>query len=100
MEESTMSNVSGYFVIYILCFVVIFLLLSFEPFGFETNFTAAASCFNNVGPGLAGVGPMESYAAYSPFSKWVLSFAMLLGRLEIFPLVIALSPISWMKKYR
>lgn len=100
MEESVTSNVSGYFAIYILCFAAIFLLLSFEPFGLETNFSATAACFNNVGPGLAGVGPLASYAEYSPLSKWLLSFAMLLGRLEIFPIIIALSPTTWLKKYR
>ncbi len=100
MEDAVMNNLSGYFAVYILCFASIILLLSFEPFGLETNFSAAAACFNNVGPGLAAVGPMESYAAYSPLSKWVLSLAMLLGRLEIFPLIIALSPTTWLKKYR
>mgnify|MGYP002520389500 CR=1 FL=1 len=74
--------------------------LSFEPFSFETNFSAAAACFNNVGPGFAGVGPMANYSQYSEFSKLILSFAMLFGRLEIFPLIIALSPSTWSKKHR
>ena len=73
-------------------------MISFENFGFETNFTAVVSCFNNVGPGLGAVGPAGSYVAYSDFSKILLSFAMLLGRLEIFPLLIALSPANWFKK--
>ncbi|MBQ8207786.1 MAG: TrkH family potassium uptake protein [Clostridia bacterium] len=98
LEENTLGSVSLYFAIYMVCFFAVFLLLCFEPFDMETNFTAAASCFNNVGPGLGGVGPMSSYAAYSPFSKLLLSFAMLLGRLEIFPLIIALSPSTWAKK--
>ncbi len=100
VEEATLDSVSVYFAVYIVCFVAIFLLLSFEPFGFETNFTAAATCFNNVGPGFAGVGPTKNFAGYSDFSTLLLSFAMLLGRLEIFPLVIALSPATWSKKYR
>ena len=65
---------------------------------FETNVTAAVSCFNNVGPGLAGVGPASSYAAYSNFSKVILSGAMLLGRLEIYPLLIAVVPSVWTKR--
>ncbi len=98
LEESTLNSVAMYFAMYMFCFFAIFLILCFEPFNLETNFSAAVSCFNNVGPGLGGVGPMSSYAAYSPISKIVLSFAMLLGRLEIFPLIIALSPFTWSKK--
>ncbi len=98
LEESTTNGVSLYLAIYMFCFFFIFLLLSFEPFDIETNFSAAVSCFNNVGPGFSMVGPASSYAAYSPLSKIFLSFAMLLGRLEIFPLLIALSPFTWAKK--
>ena len=72
--------------------------LSFEPFDFETNVTATAACFNNVGPGFSAVGPTSSFAAYSGISKFVLSIAMLLGRLEIYPILIALSPSTWTKK--
>ncbi|MBR3966466.1 MAG: TrkH family potassium uptake protein [Clostridia bacterium] len=98
LEEGTYRSVSFYFVLYMLCLFTVILLLCLEPFDFETNFTAAVSCFNNVGPGLASVGPMSNYAAYSPASKLLLSFAMLFGRLEIFPLIIALSPGTWSKK--
>lgn len=98
LEENTLGSVSTYFAIYVICFFAIFLLLCFEPFDMETNFTAAAACFNNVGPGFGAVGPVSSYADYSAFSKLLLSFAMLLGRLEIFPLIIALSPYAWSKK--
>ena len=80
-----------------ICFFLVFLIISFEPFGFETNFTAAATCFNNVGPGFDMVGPAGNFAAYSNFSKLVLSLAMLMGRLEIFPLLIALIPSTWKK---
>jgi trk system potassium uptake protein TrkH len=78
--------------------VVIFLVISFEPLSFETNFSAVAACFNNIGPGFDAVGPAANYSMYSGFSKVVLSFAMLLGRLEIFPLLIFLSPATWIKK--
>lgn len=95
VEESTIVSVCIYLAIYIVCFVAIFLLLSFESFSIETNFSATAACFNNVGPGLAGVGPLSNFSGYSNFSKLLLSFAMLLGRLEIFPLIIAFSPATW-----
>lgn len=75
-----------------------FLLISFEPFDFETRFSSVAACFNNVGPGFGTVGPMGSYADYTPFSKIVLSISMLLGRLEIYPLIFALMPSLWVKK--
>lgn len=98
LEENTYRSVSLYFALYMVCFFAIFILLCLEPFDIETNFTATAACFNNVGPGLAGVGPMAGYSGYSATAKLLLSFAMLLGRLEIFPLIIALSPSTWSKK--
>ena len=97
LDSDTLSNTKNYFAIYMFSFFILFLLVSFEPFSMETNFSAVAACFNNVGPGLAGVGPTRNFAEYSIFSKWVLSFAMLLGRLEIFPLLLAFSPSSWRK---
>ncbi len=100
LGEATTDSVSVYFAIYMVCFVAIFLLLCIEPFGLETNISATAACFNNVGPGFAGVGPTLNYSLYSDFSKVILSIAMLLGRLEIFPLIIALSPATWSRKYR
>ena len=64
----------------------------------ETNFSAAVSCFNNIGPGFGLVGPSASFTDYSVFSKLVLSFAMLLGRLEIYPILLLLSPQIWSKR--
>ena len=98
VDEQTQKSVGNYFLIYGICLFLIFLVISAEPFGFETNFTAVIACFNNIGPGFGKVGPMGSFAPYSSFSKLILSFAMLLGRLEIFPLIIALSPGTWTKK--
>ena len=85
----------GYLAVYLFCFTAIFLLLSFEPFDLETNISAVTACFNNVGPGFEGVGPTSSYAAYSAFSKVLLSFAMLLGRLEIYPILLLFTPKIW-----
>ena len=98
LDNSTIKGVSSYFAIYVALFAIIFLVLSIEPFGFETNFSATAACFNNVGPGFALVGPTGNYSFYSPISKLVLSIAMLLGRLEIFPLVLAFSLSTWKKQ--
>lgn len=98
VDSATIGTVTTYFATYIFCLVTIFLVLSFEPFDFETNATAAISCFNNVGPGLAGVGPAASYAEYSDLSKIVLSLAMLLGRLEIYPMLLVFMPSLWTKE--
>ena len=91
-------QILSYFALYIAVIGAVFLLISFEPFGIETNFSATVSCVNNIGPGFGSIGPSLSYADYSAFSKLVLSFAMLLGRLEIYPLLLLLSPQLWTKR--
>ncbi|MBQ4141412.1 MAG: TrkH family potassium uptake protein [Clostridia bacterium] len=98
LDDETLNGVTSYFAVYIICIMAVFILLSFEPFDLETNFSASVACFNNIGPGLAGVGPASSFAEYSGFSKIVLSFAMLLGRLEVFPLLLGLNPLIWKKQ--
>ncbi|MBR5827599.1 MAG: TrkH family potassium uptake protein [Clostridia bacterium] len=98
LDENTVGSVGTYLSIYAFFLCGILLLLSFEPFDFETNVTATVACFNNIGPGFGAVGPAASFAEYSPFGKILLSFAMLFGRLEIYPLFIAFSPSTWIKK--
>ena len=99
VEESVVQSATAYVALYFLLFGGAFLLLCLEPaFDLESNFTAVAACINNIGPGLGAVGPTGSYADYSVLSKVVLSFAMLLGRLEIYPLVLALMPATWTKE--
>lgn len=98
VDEQTLGGVTSYFAIYVMCVIGIFVLLSMEPFGIETNLSATLACFNNVGPGFGAVGPIGSYADYSIFSKLLLSLAMLLGRLEIFPLILGLNPLVWKKR--
>ena len=98
VDGATLKSVSSYFAIYIICILAICLILSLEPFDLETNLSATLACFNNIGPGLAAVGPASNYAAYSPASKLVLSLAMLLGRLEIYPLLLTLAPGTWIRK--
>lgn len=99
LDNTILHSVTTYFSIYIVLIAATFLLLSFEPnFDFEANITASISCCNNVGPGLGLVGPMSGYGGYSDFSKLVLSIAMLFGRLEIYPVLLALYPKTWRKK--
>lgn len=97
LDDQTANSVAIYLAFYALSLITTFIVICFEPFGFETNFTAVVATFNNVGPGFGGVGPCGGFADYSGFSKIAISFAMLLGRLEIFPIVIALSPATWRK---
>lgn len=97
VDEKTLDGLGVYFAAYMLFILLGFLIISFEPFGMETNLSAVVSCFNNIGPGFAKVGPTGSFADYSALSKTVLSALMLLGRLEIFPLIIAFTPSTWVK---
>ena len=86
---------------YIACFVVVFatslLLISLEGKDLVTNFTAVLATINNMGPGLEAVGPTSSFADFSDFSKIVLTFNMIAGRLELFPMLILMSPATWKK---
>lgn len=97
VEHETIRNINVFLAVYIAIFFVSWLIISLDNFGFTTNFTAVAATFNNVGPGLAEVGPTKNFALYSPLSTIVLTFDMLFGRLEIFPLLVMLSPYSWKK---
>jgi len=98
VDEPTIHGTTVYLTVYFVIFFAILLLLSLEPFDFESTFTAVSACFNNIGPGLGAVGPAAGFADFSPFGKFLLSAAMLLGRLEIFPLLVAFSPATWTKK--
>jgi trk system potassium uptake protein TrkH len=74
-------------------------LISFDGYSFETNFTAALSCLNNIGPGLKEVGPAGNFAGYSLLSQFMLALIMILGRLEIIPMLVLLSPDTWKKMF-
>jgi len=91
-----MTGVWSYFAIYCLCIVALFLILCLEPFDIETNLSAAVSTFNNIGPALGKAA--VNYNAYSGFSKLCMTFAMMLGRLEIYPLLILFMPATWTRK--
>lgn len=98
LDEQTLSSANSYLTVYVAAIVMIFLLLSIDKFDIETNFSATVACFNNIGPGLGVVGPAGNFSEYSVFSKLILTAAMLLGRLEIFPLLLCFSPATWLKK--
>lgn len=98
VPEKSLRGAHVYISVYLLVFVVSFLLLSLEQFDLVTIFTALASCINNIGPGLEMVGPMGNFAAFSPASKLLLSFDMLVGRLEIFPMLLLFAPSIWKRR--
>ena len=74
------------------------LFVSLDGYDHTTNFTAVASALGNIGPGFSLVGPTQNFAHFSVLSKYVLMFDMLAGRLELFPLLVLLSPATWKRK--
>ena len=98
VETGTLRAVQGYFFVYLLLLLVGTLIVSLDGMDFTTNFTASLACISNVGPGLALVGPMGSFSVFSPLSKIVLIFEMLLGRLEIYPILLLFFPATWKAK--
>jgi trk system potassium uptake protein TrkH len=98
LDKTVISSVSFYFVVYMLIFTLSTVLLTMDPgHSLETCFTAVASCLNNIGPGLDQVGPMSNFSHFTDFSTWVLSVNMLLGRLELFPMLVFFTPAAWRK---
>ena len=115
LEERTINDVFAYFTLYWFLFLGVLLLLSIDPVngqtvtivsdageytvqhGFLSNFSATLACMCNIGPGFEAVGPYASYAGYSEFSKILLSLTMILGRLEILPMLILFNPRTWKK---
>ena len=95
LDSETVAGVRMYFVVYMLIVFVSILLLSLDGKDFTTNVTAELACFNNIGPGLGQVGPMANYASYSVPAKLLLTLNMLLGRLEIFPILVLFTPSIW-----
>ena len=98
VSEEVCDNVNAYLAIYCVILVLSFAIISVDGFSIGTNFSAVASCFNNIGPGFELVGATQNFSIYSDLSKIVLSLDMLLGRLEIFPLLLLLSPDTWSRR--
>ncbi len=111
LDDNITSDVFSFFVMYFLIAFIVILILSTDPVngktfiidkkevthGFVSNFTATISCLSNIGPGLEAVGPYGSFAEYSLFSKIILTFTMLIGRLEILPVLILFNIRTWKK---
>lgn len=97
VAHETLRSINVFMVAYVTIFTLSLLIISFDNFDLVTNFTAIATTFNDVGPGLALVGPTENFAKFSSVSKLVMIFDMIAGRLEIFPLLLVFSAKTWKK---
>jgi trk system potassium uptake protein TrkH len=115
LEQKTINDVFAFVTMYFFILVATTFLLAFDPVngemiqvvsdagvyevkhGFLSNFSAAVSCISNIGPGFEAIGPYSSFAHYSIFSKILLTFTMLIGRLEILPVLILFSSKTWKK---
>ena len=94
-DEKIIRSTLGYLCAYVILILASFFLVSVDGFSFETNMSSVVSCFNNMGPGFDSAGPMSNYGGFSAFSKLVLIWDMLAGRLEIFPILVLFSPSTW-----
>lgn len=95
VEHEVVRSTNVFMVAYVLIFAASVLLISLDNYDLVTNFTAIAATFNNIGPGLAMVGPTGNFGFFSNFSKIIMIFDMLAGRLEIFPLLLLFSRETW-----
>ncbi len=98
LEHETLRATNVYFMTYMVIFAVSVLLVSIENKDLVTNFTAVAATFNNIGPGLSMVGPMANFGHFTDFTKYILMFDMLAGRLEIFPMLLLFCPAVWKRR--
>lgn len=95
IKHDVIRSINVFFDTYIAIFILSLLLVSIEGQSMQTNLTAVIAAFNNIGPGLEGVGPTQNFGFFSPLSKIVLMFDMLAGRLELFPMVLLFHPTIW-----
>ena len=100
VEHEAVRSINVYLTTYVLIFVLSILFLSIEGKDLVTTFTSVAATFNNIGPGLNIVGPTGNFSSFSIFSKWVLIFDMLAGRLELFPMLILFHPTIWKQVFQ
>ena len=97
VAESTVHNALVFLAAWVLILILSVLIVSVDGFDVSTSITSVLACIGNVGPGLGAVGPTGSFAGFSALSKIVLTLDMLIGRLEIFPVLILLSRNTWKK---
>ena len=99
VSSDVLRTIYIYFIAYVGILIGSVVLVSLDNFDFETTFSAVLTTLGNVGPGMAQVGPMGNCAGFSPFSKLILCFDMLAGRLEIFPFLVLFTAPAWRRKF-
>ncbi|KAA0257991.1 TrkH family potassium uptake protein [Deferribacter autotrophicus] len=97
VKKDIVYAISGFFFLYIAIVLAVALIISLEDIDIVTSLSSALATVGNIGPGFGRIGPTENYAFYSDFSKWVLSFAMMIGRLEIYTVLVIFTPHFWKK---
>jgi len=97
LKDDVLLRVLGFFGAYALLLLFFTLIMSFLGLNFTTSFTAVASCLSNIGPGLGNVGPIDNFAFIPAIGKWILSLVMIMGRLEIFTIIVLFTPAYWRK---
>lgn len=97
VDSEQLSTQGSFFIIYMVILLISTLLISLDKYDFDVSFSAALTALNNMGPGLGAIGPYGNFSEFTPFSKLVIIFDMLAGRLEIFPVLIAFMPRTWKK---
>lgn len=100
IAHEIVRSVNVFLAIYISIFVFSLILIALDGKDLVTNFTSVAATLNNIGPGLGEVGPMGSFADFSPFAKLVFCFDMLAGRLELLPILLLFLPSMWFRRNR
>ena len=95
VEHEVMRSVNIFFITYCVIMILSTAMIALDNYDFITNFTAVDATLNNIGPGLELVGPTGNFGMFSVFSKFVLMFDMLAGRLELFPMLVLISPYTW-----
>ena len=100
VPHETLRATNVFIITYVAIFVVSLFLLSFEEHSLESSFTAVAATLNNIGPGLAEVGPTGNYSHFTAFSKYVMMFDMLAGRLELYPMLMIFNYGMWKSAFR
>lgn len=97
VTDDIIKGIWGFFIIYLGLFILSSFFLTVLGIDLVTAFSAVATCIGNVGPGLGLVGPTDNFAHLPQLAKWILSFCMLLGRLEIYTVIVLLVPEFWRK---
>lgn len=97
ISREVLDSMNTFMILYLICYILALLALAFTGYDLQTIATMVVACFSNVGPGLGNVGPVHNYGFLPDYAKWILSYMMVLGRLELFPVLVLSLPSTWTK---